>query len=136
MPTRHYDLGFGEDCDEFSILCNGCGAVGQSVDGVWNCDEPTEEAEFKELLPRVIRAWNVRTASGKAEERDFTPEEALAEAIKRWGQDGKVSVDLWWGNSKSGEEKYRVGVCRERGVRGCGNSFREAFAKADKESTR
>ena len=61
VPKNHYDLGFGEDCDAFSIYCSpGCGTSGPSVDGVWNCDEPTEKAEFDELLPRVVESWNRR----------------------------------------------------------------------------
>lgn len=68
-------------------------------------------------------------------ERDFTPEEALEEARKRWPGSGKVLVD----GSSMCPLMYRVGilVADKSGIGfqslGLGASFREAFAIADKK---
>jgi hypothetical protein len=72
----------------------------------------------------------VRTALNASEERDFTPEEALEEARKRWGSGAVISVQV----HADGKINYWVGmdVCDCRGLRG--NSFRAAFASADKAS--
>lgn len=66
-------------------------------------------------------------------EKDFTPEEAIAEARKRWGEKGWVMFQNW------GDEDwayYHVGIWgygegRKTMDKGCDRSWKAAFAAAD-----
>ena len=69
------------------------------------------------------------------EERDYTPEEALAEAQKRWGKVGFAMFDSM--NATNPEVLYRVGFLKgihrsQPSVTWFAKSFRSAFASADK----
>lgn len=78
---------------------------------------------------------NVMCAAGPAPskgERDFTPEEALAEARKRWGDHPYVCVELFDGNVCGYYVGNQFKVISGNALDVCGNSFREAFAAADK----
>ncbi len=111
----------------------------------WNDDDVVGEAQgdkdgmahsdiyFYELSPKIQSLLR-----GQAE-RDYTPEEALIEANKRWGGKNAVSVECYlsqWDDidydkiPKVGK-KYKVsGIYKNQEFEG--SSFREAFANADK----
>ena len=89
---------------------------------------------FKEAIMRM----EALIGQGQ-EERDYTPEEALIEANKRWGGKNAVSVECYlsqWDDidydkiPKVGK-KYKVsGIYKNQEFEG--SSFREAFLSADK----
>lgn len=70
-------------------------------------------------------------SSKNPNERDYTPEEALEEARKRWGVYGRVMFL----SDRLEIAHYQVGVLGDGGFEalGSGTSFREAFAEADKQ---
>ena len=70
--------------------------------------------------------------SAPSKERDYTPEEALAEAKRRWGSTG-VAIFM---SDNSPESRYVVGShtgLMRWGVMGEGITFRTAFAAADSQ---
>jgi hypothetical protein len=82
---------------------------------------------FRELLPEVQALLR-----GQAE-RDLTPEEAFAEAQKRWGEYATVKDHgrMFYQGRKITEDDFAVGDCT--GVIFHSNkSYRAAFASADK----
>jgi hypothetical protein len=104
MPENYQELGYNEDCDEFAIYCSpGCGMIGPYVDGVWNCDEPTEAAEFQELLPKVVEAWNRRA-----------PQPAPTEALRSSGDSDRWEALKAWAIEQDrpirGELDYHAGA--------------------------
>src|SRR5690242_20406871 len=61
LPKDFYECFTNEDCDEFAIFClGGCGALGPTVSGEWDCDGPNEEAQFQTVLAEIVEAWNRR----------------------------------------------------------------------------
>lgn len=68
------------------------------------------------------------------EERDLTPEEALAEARRRWPEERSVIYDSSYENGT--EFRVSGGIYNKKREfkfsHGMGNSFRAAFASADK----
>lgn len=95
----------------------------------------TDDNEGQELREAIMDAEAF--LSQQSVERDMTPEEALEEAKRRWGQVNAVAVECYLSYWKDGENiavpaRYKVhGFYQFQS--GEGNSFREAFASADKK---
>lgn len=105
-----------------------------------NCVDKNE-AGMKFICDALNEAWNRRA---QQEERDFTPEEALEEARKRWPNDPTgVFVKVYLDTFESGLPKKKIftvgvgGIERKDGwIQFVGESFRAAFAAADQEKRR
>jgi hypothetical protein len=87
------------------------------------------------LNQRAAADVALESSSPRAEEaRDFTPEEALVEAHKRWGGENAVCVEVYlarWDKMPPITRKYKVGgIYKNQEFEG--DSFRAAFAAADK----
>ncbi len=63
-------------------------------------------------------------------ERDYTPEEALAEARRRWPMFNRMVASVLIQSCFDGTWEYVVR--QPLGAQYCGDTFREAFASADK----
>ena len=90
------------------------------------------ESDIKKICEALL-TFSAPAASRGAD-RDFTPEEALAEAHKRWGGKNAVSVECYlsrWDEMPPGARKYKVsGIYKNQEFEG--DSFKAAFAAADR----
>jgi hypothetical protein len=98
-----------------------------------NAPEMAPIREFQEKAKAELESLSAPIAQ---EERDFTPEEALAEARKRWGRCGIAQILNTAVQDISAEGiyklEYRVGRADGEFLVFYGKSFRAAFAAADK----
>lgn len=86
-----------------------------------------------EDIIRVAKAALSEAPGEPSEERDYTPEEALAEARRRWGKDAFtefISGDSSPMKCRVGNGK--MGFAGKDAICGRGFTFRAAFAAADK----
>lgn len=118
-----------EALEKYSKHNSQCYFLDHQEIGIKACDCNARTAQLALNFPEIQSALN---AQG---ERDFTPEEALAEAKKRWGADGWISM---FSENEDGSMTYEVGYGsdsedgREVTFMGAGTSFHAAFAQADK----
>ncbi len=155
VVDSHHETMACPDCDgtgEFEIQTTSAPAVKLLLDGEKLKTEL--KAKFDELFKMTLEEESLDQKTGLAgqaksmdrvtqwidsgrfnvtvpqeAERDYTPEEALAEARKRWG--GELVVEC----SRYGDEMdCIVGTAGHHGVVFHGTSFRSAFAQADAQA--
>ena len=119
-------------------FCGGEPKLAQVHEGEWEAS--CRNLNCYALIERIkkedaIANWNARFVAApvrQAEQRDMTPEEALAEARKIWAYSAFVSMET----DTRGKLVCSIGWSNDEdsAVCGVGQTFRQAFANSDKEA--